>query len=213
MLSVLVTTFNEAENLPACLEGVTWADEIVVVDSGSTDATRDLARAHGAKVLEHAYESAARQKNWALPQLSHPWILILDADERVPPALAGEIRAVVAQDGPADGYFLRRRSFFLGSEIRHCGWGQDRVLRLFRRDRASYDDRWVHETLQLDARPPRDTIAARDVSHHGRMSRQDSLHDSRRGGSASAAGARRGSRFWYGPRPASCACTSCKPVS
>ncbi len=150
MLSVLITTFNEAENLPACLEGVKWADEIIVVDSGSTDATCSIACAHGARVIEHPYESAARQKNWALPHTTHPWVLILDADERVPPALAGEIRAVVAGEGPADGYFLRRRSFFLGREIRHCGWGQDRVLRLFRRDRGRYDDRWVHEALQLD---------------------------------------------------------------
>jgi len=152
MLSVLVTTFNEAENLPACLEGVRWADEIIVVDSGSSDATGDIARSYGARVIEHAYESAARQKNWALPLTSHPWVLILDADERVPPSLAAEIRAVIARDGPADGYFLRRRSFFLQREIRHCGWGRDRVLRLFRRGRASYDDRWVHEALQLDGR-------------------------------------------------------------
>jgi glycosyltransferase involved in cell wall biosynthesis len=152
LLSVLVTTFNEAVNLPACLEGVRWADEVMVVDSGSTDDTIALARRAGATVLEHPYESAARQKNWALPQLAHPWVLILDADEFVTPELAAEIRAVVHADGPADGYFLRRRSYFLGREIRHCGWDQDRVLRLFRRDRGRYDDRMVHETLQLDGR-------------------------------------------------------------
>jgi len=152
VLSVLVTTLNEAENLSACLEGVRGADEIVVVDSGSTDATATIARRYGATVVEHPYESAARQKNWALPRLQHPWVLILDADERVPPELATEIAAVLRNDGPADGYFLRRRSFFLGREIRHCGWGQDRVLRLFRRDRGRYDDRWVHEELQLEGR-------------------------------------------------------------
>lgn len=151
-LSVLVTTFNEADNLPACLEGVRWADEILVVDSGSRDTTVGIATRAGARVVQHAYESAARQKNWALPQLRHPWVLILDADERVPPALADEIAAVLERDGPCDGYFLRRESTFLGRRIRHCGWDRDRVLRLFRRDRGRYDDRLVHETLQLEGR-------------------------------------------------------------
>jgi glycosyltransferase involved in cell wall biosynthesis len=149
-LSVLVTTRDEAANLPACLDSVTWADEVLVVDSGSTDATCDLARARGARVVVHEYESAARQKNWALPLVRHPWILILDADERVSPALGHEIQAVVRADGPLDGYFLARRSSFLGHEIRHCGWDRDRVLRLFRAGRGRYDDRLVHETLELD---------------------------------------------------------------
>jgi glycosyltransferase involved in cell wall biosynthesis len=154
-LSVLVTTLDEADNLPDCLRSVRWADDILVVDSGSTDATVALARDLGARVLEHRYESAARQKNWALPFVRHPWVLILDADERVTPELAHEIRAVVEGDGPLDGYFLRRRSFFLGREIRHCGWDRDQVLRLFRAGRGRYDDRMVHETLQLQGRSGR----------------------------------------------------------
>jgi len=151
-LTVLVTTWNEAENLPGCLESVRWADDLLVVDSGSSDATVEIARRFGARVVTHPYESAARQKNWALPLAGRAWVLILDADERVTPELASEIRAVVARDGPLDGYFVRRRSSFLGREICHCGWDRDRVLRLFRAGRASYDDRLVHETLQLDGR-------------------------------------------------------------
>jgi glycosyltransferase involved in cell wall biosynthesis len=154
-LSVLVTTLDEADNLPDCLESVRWADEILVVDSGSTDDTVALARRFGARVVVHPYESAARQKNWALPLLRHPWVLILDADERATPELAAEIEAVVRADGPLDGYVIRRRSFFLGHEIRHCGWERDTVLRLFRAGRGRYDDRLVHETLQLDGRAGR----------------------------------------------------------
>src|SRR5262245_26107693 len=151
-LSVLVTTRNESRNLPGCLESVRWADDLLVVDSGSTDSTCDIARAHGARVVQHPYESAARQKNWTLPLVERAWVLILDADERLSPQLADEVRAVVRADGPFDGYFLSRRSSFLGREIRHCGWDRDRVLRLFRTGRGRYDDRLVHETLELDGR-------------------------------------------------------------
>lgn len=151
-LSVLVITYNEAHNLPDCLASVAWADEILVVDSGSTDETPALARAAGARVVEHPFESAGRQRNWALPLLRHPWCLVLDADERVTPALALEIQRTVLADGPADGYSLRRRSFFLGTPIRHAGWGRDRVLRLFRRERGRYDDALVHESLELRGR-------------------------------------------------------------
>jgi glycosyltransferase involved in cell wall biosynthesis len=151
-LSVVVTTWNEAGNLPGCLESVRWADDVLVVDSGSRDSTVEIARAYGARVLVHPYESAGRQKNWALGHVARPWVLVLDADERPTPELAAEIREVVCRDGPLDGYFLSRRSFFLGREIRHCGWDGDRVLRLFRAGRGLYDDRLVHETLRLDGR-------------------------------------------------------------
>jgi glycosyltransferase involved in cell wall biosynthesis len=123
-----------------------------VVDSGSTDSTRAVAAGLGARVVEHPYESAARQKNWALPQLRHPWVLILDADERLSPELSEEIRTVLSGESPYDGYFLQRRSYFLGRQIRHCGWDRDRILRLFRNGRGRYDDRRVHETLHLEGR-------------------------------------------------------------
>jgi glycosyltransferase involved in cell wall biosynthesis len=151
-LSVLVITRDEAHNIADCLASVAWADEVLVVDSGSTDGTQELARTTGARVVEHPFESAGRQRNWALPFLRHPWCLVLDADERVTSALASEIVRCIVADGPADGYTLRRRSFFLGTPIRHAGWGRDRVLRLFRRERARYDDALVHESLELSGR-------------------------------------------------------------
>ncbi|HWN80808.1 MAG TPA: glycosyltransferase family 2 protein, partial [Candidatus Udaeobacter sp.] len=151
-LSVLVITLNEAHNLPDCLASVPWADDLLVIDSGSTDGTPDLARAAGARVVEHPFVSAGHQRNWALPLLRHPWCLVVDADERVTPELAAEIQRVVLADGPADGYAMPRRSFFLGTPIHHSGWGRDRVLRLFRRERGRYDDALVHESLELDGR-------------------------------------------------------------
>jgi glycosyltransferase involved in cell wall biosynthesis len=148
-LSVLVTTFNEEDTLAPCLAGVSWAEEILVVDSGSTDRTLEIARAHGARILEHPYESPARQKNWALPQCAHEWVLILDADERVPEDLADEIRSLLARGPVSDGYWIRRENLFLGRVMRHGGWDTDRVIRLVHRDRARYDDRLVHEEIDL----------------------------------------------------------------
>ena len=148
-LSVLVTTFNEEATLPLCLASVDWADEILVVDSGSTDRTVEIAREHGARVLEHPYESPARQKNWALPRCAHEWVLILDADERVTPELAEEIRDLLARGPAADGHWIRRVNLFLGRPMRHGGWETDKVIRLVHRDRARYDDRLVHEEIDL----------------------------------------------------------------
>jgi glycosyltransferase involved in cell wall biosynthesis len=127
-----------------------FADEIVVVDSGSRDATVAIAKRLGAVVLTHGFESHARQKNWGLDHVAHDWVLALDADERVTPELAQEIQAVL-RNGPAPaGYRIRRESTFLGRNIRGCGWQRDRVLRLFDRRRGRFADRRVHEEMTLD---------------------------------------------------------------
>jgi glycosyltransferase involved in cell wall biosynthesis len=149
-LTVLVPTFNEERNLAECLESVQWADEILVVDSHSTDGTRDIARRAGARILEHPYENSAAQKNWAIPQATHEWVLVVDADERVTPELRSEIQAILAAPrAPVAGYRIRRRNFFLGHEIKYCGWQRDRVLRLFRRDLGRYESKWVHAEIRL----------------------------------------------------------------
>lgn len=148
-LTVLVPCRNEEEMLPAALESVRWADEIYVVDSFSTDRSVEIARAAGARVEEHEYVNSATQKNWAIPRATHEWVMVLDCDERVTPELAAEIQRVLER--PAhDGYRVRRRSFFLGREIRHCGWERDAVLRLFRRDRGRYLDREVHADVEVE---------------------------------------------------------------
>lgn len=151
-LTVLIPTFNEERNLPGCLESVRWADEILVVDSYSTDRTLEICRSYGVRVLKHPYENSAAQKNWAIPQAAHEWVLVVDADERVTPELRAEIETVVANEtDAAPGYWIRRRNFFLGKEIGHCGWQRDRVLRLFRKSQGRYERRWVHAEVQLSA--------------------------------------------------------------
>ncbi|MFN7972462.1 MAG: glycosyltransferase family 2 protein [Acidobacteriota bacterium] len=145
LLSALIPARNEEENLPGCLESVRFADEIlVVVDAATTDRTASIASEFGARVLVHEYVNSAAQKNWALPQTAHRWILIVDADERVTLELQKEIRAILASEPPVAGYEIPRRNQFLGHPIRFSGWQTDRVLRLFDRDRVRYEEREVH---------------------------------------------------------------------
>jgi glycosyltransferase involved in cell wall biosynthesis len=149
-VTILITTHNEEVNIEACLRSVQWAEEILVIDSGSTDATVALSRPLADDVLDHAYESPARQKNWAIPQAQLPWVLILDADERVTPALAEEITEMLAATPPLQGYWIYRRNTFLGREMRHGGWERDKVIRFFARDHARYKDVLVHEEMEVD---------------------------------------------------------------
>jgi glycosyltransferase involved in cell wall biosynthesis len=151
-LSALVTTKNEAPTIRACLESLRWADEVVVVDSGSTDGTLAIARSIADRVLEHEYENPAAQKNWAMPQLTHTWALILDADECVTPALRDEIESVLADPARADGYWIHRENYFYGRAIRSAGWQRDKVLRLFDRTKGAYRPVLVHEEIELRGR-------------------------------------------------------------
>ncbi len=144
-LSVLIPCKNEQRNLRPCVESVLGlADEVVVADSGSTDRTLAIARELGCRILEREYVNSANFKNWAIPQCVHPWVLIVDADERVPPQLASEIRALLAGAPAHDGYRIYRRNFLFGQEVRYSGWQTDDVLRLFRRDLCRYEERRVH---------------------------------------------------------------------
>jgi glycosyltransferase involved in cell wall biosynthesis len=153
-LTAIVITQNEEENIGECLESVRFADEIMVVDSFSTDSTPDIALRHGARLLQHQYVSLAAQRNWAIPQASHDWVLILDADERVTPELREEMVRVLRAPG-RDGYEMKRRNFFLGREIRHSGWQNDWVLRLFPKAKGRYPEKHAHERLVIDGRTAR----------------------------------------------------------
>jgi glycosyltransferase involved in cell wall biosynthesis len=150
-VSVLVPTLDEELNLPECLASLAWADEVFVVDSYSTDRTVEIARAHGAHVVQHHFESYSRQKNWALDALPfrNDWVLIVDADERVTPELRCEIVQVLS-DPACAGYYLNRRFIFLNTWIRHAGWYPSWNLRLFRHQLGRYDDREVHEHVVLN---------------------------------------------------------------
>ncbi len=162
-LSVIVPTFNEEATLRDCLESVRFADEILVVDSFSTDATVKIAREFPARVLQHEYVTSARQKNWAIPQARHEWVLLVDSDERVTPGLREEILALLASGPRHDGYWILRANHFLGRRIRRCGWGTDKVIRLFRRDVARYQDREVHAEIDLSGPLP---VLNHPLEHH-----------------------------------------------
>ena len=145
-VSVTMITKNEEEGIRASLESVRWASEIIVVDSGSTDRTVEIAREFTSRVVHHEFTDFASQKNYADSLVSNNWILNLDADERVTPELAEEI-AALPEEGPT-GYFISRRNQFQGRWIRHCGWFPDFKLRLIRKDAGKWDGR-VHETIHL----------------------------------------------------------------
>jgi len=151
-VSVLICTRNEARNLKACLESVAWAGDLVVLDSFSDDDTVNIARRLGARVVQRPFDNFSAHKNWALDHLdfAHDWVLIIDADERVSPALAQEIAAAVARPGEVCGYYLARQNFFCGKWIRHGGWFPDYNLRLLKLGRGRYESRLVHEHVLLD---------------------------------------------------------------
>jgi glycosyltransferase involved in cell wall biosynthesis len=151
-LSILILTHNEALNIADCLWSVAWADEVFVVDSLSSDRTVDIARQHGARIHAHAFEGYARQRNWALENLpfSHEWVLVLDADERVPPALAEEIgRALEYNPHDYAGFYLDRRLFFLGRWLKRGGLHPSWILRLFKREAGQFEDRPLNEHVVL----------------------------------------------------------------
>jgi glycosyltransferase involved in cell wall biosynthesis len=153
-LSVIVTTFNEEINIADCLESVMWADEILVVDSYSNDRTVEISRGYPVTVLQRPYFGSAAQKNWSLDRVKHHWVLILDADERVPPALAREILWLLV-DGPKfAGYSIRRENLMLNKMIRHSGWSTDKVIRLFERTKGRYPNRRVHADLDIEGPVP-----------------------------------------------------------
>jgi len=150
-ISVSVITFNEEDNLRACLDSVTWADDIVVVDSFSTDATLDIAREFTDRIHQRAWNGINEQRQFALEQCRGDWVLCLDADERVTPELRDEILAVFDRGNPdCNGFLIPRRAYYLGQWIRHCGWYPDRKLRLFRRASARFGDNDPHDKVVLD---------------------------------------------------------------
>ncbi|MCP4121546.1 MAG: glycosyltransferase family 2 protein [Bacteroidetes bacterium] len=147
-VSVIIITLNEEHNIRGILNSVAWADEIIVVDSFSTDNTISIAKEYTDKVLEHAFKSFADQRNWAIPQAAHEWVLLLDADERITPELKEEIQEVLRQKTISeDAFWIGRQSFFMEKKIRYSGWQGDGIVRLIRRDKCRYNDKKVHEEI------------------------------------------------------------------
>ena len=151
-VSVVVIAQDEEANIRSCLESVRWADEVVVVDGGSRDRTPEIAASMGARVQRNPWPGFSQQWNLAIGLASCHWVFLLAADERVTEELASRVRAVAMGDGGCDGYYVRRQTSFLDRPMRHCGWGDQRELRLFRRGRGRMDGRLVHERLIVDGR-------------------------------------------------------------
>lgn len=152
-LSVIITTLNEAEHIAGVLDSVKWADEIIIVDSFSTDDTVKLAEDFRSrldfssfKILQRKYTSPANQKNWAIPKATHDWILIMDADERVTLDLKNEISSLLQHPPKMDAFWIPRQSFFMGKKIRYSGWQGDAVIRLIHK-KCRYEKVHVHEEI------------------------------------------------------------------
>ncbi len=147
-IGALIITFNEAHRIEQCLQSLAFCDERVVVDSFSQDDTVERACRGAEHVYQRRFTTHADQKNWGMAQLRTDWILIVDADERVPEMLAAELVALT-RSAKASGYWIYRENWFFGRRIRHAGWGRDRVLRFLRAQTGRYTDQAVHEEIQL----------------------------------------------------------------
>lgn len=154
-IAVVIITLNEQANLPHALASVAGWTQAFVVDAGSTDKTREVAEAAGATFVEHTWQGYAQQKNWALDNLpiDADWVLILDADEVVMPDLRAELEAIAEKPidaTPEAAFFINRYFLFLGKRIRHCGYYPSWNIRFFKRGKARYEVREVHERMQVD---------------------------------------------------------------
>jgi glycosyltransferase involved in cell wall biosynthesis len=150
MISVAIIAYNEEERLPECLASLSFADEIIVVDSNSSDRTVEIASRFGAQVFSNEWSGFGRQKQIAINRCSNTWVLVLDADERIPSETAREIEDVLKKkNSPCKAYSLPRKNFFLGRWIKHAGWWPDRVVRLVDKDHCAMNNNLVHESIEV----------------------------------------------------------------
>jgi glycosyltransferase involved in cell wall biosynthesis len=177
-VTATIITFNEALNIGAALESVSWANEILVVDAESTDATREIAESFGARVIERPWPGFAAQKQFAADEAAHEWVFSLDADERVSDELRASLEDLLytSEEKLADGYRIARRSFYMGRWIRGGGWYPDHQLRLYRKSSGRWEGAYIHESVKMDQSArvrilPGDILhySVRDAAHHQRM--------------------------------------------
>lgn len=148
-ITAIIPTFNEQANIKEAIESVLWCDEIIVVDSFSKDKTVEIVKSFPqVRLLEHEYEHSAAQKNWTIPQATHGWIFLLDADERPTPELVAEVKAVVKNGTKYSGFWIYRRNNFMGKRINYSGWQSDKVIRLFKKDECRYQNKHVHAEIE-----------------------------------------------------------------
>jgi len=191
-LSVIIIALNQEDNIVPCLETVAWADEIVMVDSGSADRTLELARGFTERIFTIDWPGFGAAKNFALDQATGDWVFSLDTDERVPEALREEILSVVRGGGQFAGYRVPRKNYFGGRWVRRLGWYPDYILRLFRRGQGRFRERAVHEEVQVAGpvgflKTPLDHYSYASVSdylkrqdRYARLAAQEMLQEGRR---------------------------------
>ena len=177
-VTATIITLNEESNIRAACESVAWADEIIVVDSESTDSTREVAAAAGATVITNAWPGFSVQKQFAVEQASQDWIFSLDADERVSDELRNSISTLrgKAESEIADGYLVSRRTYYQGRWIKGGGWYPDRQLRLFKKSMGHWKKRHIHESVTMNAEARIETLVGdilhytvKDAAYHHRM--------------------------------------------
>ncbi len=151
-LSVTIITKNEEHNIRRCLESVKWADEIIVLDTGSEDHTVDICKEYTCNVTTIDWYGFSKSKQMAIDKATSDWILSIDADEEVTPELAKRIESVIVDPNALDGYHINRISFYLTKWIRHSGWDKDSPLRLFRKGKGHFNDKLVHESILVTGR-------------------------------------------------------------
>ncbi len=150
-VSAIIPSFNEERNIAQAIESVLWADEIIVVDSFSTDTTVDIVtRYENVTLIQHEYENSAAQKNWIIPQAKHDWIFLLDADERVTPQLEKEVKSILNKENIKEvGFWIYRSNDFMGKRLNYSGWQGDKVVRLFKKS-CRYENKRVHAEIITD---------------------------------------------------------------
>lgn len=177
-ISACIIAFNEEKNIRAAIESVAWADEILLIDSGSTDRTREIARSSGARVLSRDWLGFAGQKQFAVDNAAHDWVFSLDADERVSDDLKREILNLKArgEKHSAAGYRVPRLSFYMNRAIRHGGWYPDWQMRFFNRTRGAWSDVLIHESFKLNDGAAAEKLSGdilhysiENAAHHNRM--------------------------------------------
>lgn len=150
MITVVIPTLNEEKFVAEAIGSVSFADEILVIDSFSSDATARVAQESGAKVIQREFDDFSTQKNYAIQRAKNDWVLVIDADERVSMALASEIERTIENPGNKVAFYVFRNFYFKQKRIRYGGWQTDKAIRLFRKDAGCYNGKLVHETIRTD---------------------------------------------------------------
>ena len=146
-ITAIIPTKNEQHNIIQAIKSVNFSDEIMIVDSFSSDETIRLANPLADTILQREYENSASQKNWAIPQAKNKWILLLDADERVTAELKEEVISTINSNTKYSGFWIKRQNYFMNKKIRFSGWQGDKVIRLFKRDECKYENKHVHAEI------------------------------------------------------------------